>query len=212
MARAVALIIDGTDGMLARYLRVSETIPSFDGARLDDIVDYLTYAFAPMVLLWATGRLPDGSFGTLVAVLPLIASSLPVLPHGRQDRRPLLPRLPELLERRGVLRLRARPRVETTTALDPARLLRPGLRAHPLRLPVADQGLRSLNIALTTFWLVTYAVLLAQMPDTEAVVMALSLRLPRRTTWACRSTSPRCCRGCRRSDCPKDAIAADLDD
>ena len=59
----IALIIDGTDGMAARYLRVSETIPSFDGARLDDIVDYLTYAFAPMVLLWTTGRLPDGWLG-----------------------------------------------------------------------------------------------------------------------------------------------------
>ena len=70
----IALIIDGTDGMTARYLRVSETIPSFDGARLDDIVDYLTYAFAPMVLLWTTGRLPDGWLGKLVAVLPLIAS------------------------------------------------------------------------------------------------------------------------------------------
>ncbi|RYZ26797.1 MAG: CDP-diacylglycerol O-phosphatidyltransferase, partial [Propionibacteriaceae bacterium] len=38
-----ALVVDGTDGMLARRLRVSETIPGFDGARLDDIVDYLTY-------------------------------------------------------------------------------------------------------------------------------------------------------------------------
>ena len=35
----VALIIDGTDGMLARRLKVKQTIPGFDGARLDDIVD-----------------------------------------------------------------------------------------------------------------------------------------------------------------------------
>ena len=48
----VALFVDGTDGMLARRLRVKETIPTFDGARLDDIVDYITYAFVPMVLLW----------------------------------------------------------------------------------------------------------------------------------------------------------------
>src|SRR3954465_10510228 len=43
------LFIDGTDGMLARRMRVKETIPWFDGARLDDIVDYLTYVFAPIV-------------------------------------------------------------------------------------------------------------------------------------------------------------------
>ena len=47
--------------MLARRFRVKETIPWFDGARLDDIVDYLTYVFAPIVLLWTTDRLPDGA-------------------------------------------------------------------------------------------------------------------------------------------------------
>src|SRR4051794_11927701 len=50
-----AMVVDGTDGMLARRLRVKELIPWFDGAGLDNIVDYLTYAFAPVVLLWAIG-------------------------------------------------------------------------------------------------------------------------------------------------------------
>jgi phosphatidylcholine synthase len=71
----IALIIDGTDGMLARRLKVKERIPWFDGARLDDIVDYLTYAFAPMVLLWTNGYLPSGPAGTIVAIVPLMASS-----------------------------------------------------------------------------------------------------------------------------------------
>src|SRR5206468_11477998 len=70
----VALVIDGTDGMIARRLRVSETIPWFDGGRLDDIVDYLTYAFAPIVLLWTGDYLPDGAVGTIVAAFPLLAS------------------------------------------------------------------------------------------------------------------------------------------
>ena len=71
----VALFIDGTDGMLARRFRVKETIPWFDGALLDDIVDYLTYVFAPVVLLWTTGHLPYGALGWAVAALPLLASS-----------------------------------------------------------------------------------------------------------------------------------------
>src|SRR5215210_1848630 len=70
-----ALFIDGTDGMLARRFSVKETIPWFDGARLDDIVDYLTYVFAPVVLLWTTDRLPDGPLGWVLAALPLLASS-----------------------------------------------------------------------------------------------------------------------------------------
>src|SRR4029453_14686048 len=70
-----ALVIDGTDGILARALRVKETIPTFDGARLDDIVDYITYAFVPMLLLWKGDYLPNGFWGEAVAAIPLVASS-----------------------------------------------------------------------------------------------------------------------------------------
>src|SRR3712207_3816398 len=68
------LFIDGTDGMLARRFRVKETIPWFDGALLDNIVDYLTYVFAPIVLLWTTGHLPESWAGRVVAAIPLLAS------------------------------------------------------------------------------------------------------------------------------------------
>ena len=71
----VALIVDSTDGTLARRFRVSETLPWFDGRRLDDIVDYLTYVFAPMLLLWSAGYLPRGATGAVFAALPLLASS-----------------------------------------------------------------------------------------------------------------------------------------
>src|SRR4029079_12313689 len=70
-----ALWIDGTEGMIARRLRVKETIPWFDGAMLDNIVDYLTYAFAPIVLLWTGHFLPSGPAGPVLAALPLLASS-----------------------------------------------------------------------------------------------------------------------------------------
>ena len=40
----VATLIDAVDGVLARA-RVKERAPRFDGARLDDIVDYLTFVF-----------------------------------------------------------------------------------------------------------------------------------------------------------------------
>ncbi len=58
-----ALAIDSTDGLLARRLRVSEALPFFDGAMLDNIVDYMTYVFAPMLLLWSEGYLPEGTTG-----------------------------------------------------------------------------------------------------------------------------------------------------
>ncbi len=54
-----ATFVDGTDGVLARYARVKERTPAFDGARLDDIVDYLTFVFLPAFLIVANGFVPD---------------------------------------------------------------------------------------------------------------------------------------------------------
>ena len=50
-----ATVVDATDGLLARQARVKERLPAFDGARLDDIVDYLTFVFLPVLLLIRPG-------------------------------------------------------------------------------------------------------------------------------------------------------------
>ena len=55
-----ATIVDSTDGTLARKVRIKEVVPSFDGRRLDDIVDFLTYTFLPLLLIWRAGILPAG--------------------------------------------------------------------------------------------------------------------------------------------------------
>lgn len=70
-----AMFIDASDGTLARAARVKEVIPEFDGARLDDIVDYLTYTFVPIAIAHAGGVLPDGAIGVAVACAPLVASA-----------------------------------------------------------------------------------------------------------------------------------------
>lgn len=54
----VATFVDATDGVLARALKVKERLPGFDGARLDDIVDYLTYVFVPVLVVWQAGLVP----------------------------------------------------------------------------------------------------------------------------------------------------------
>ena len=69
-----ATFVDATDGVLARLARVKERLPAFDGARLDDIVDYLTYVFLPVLLLYHAGDLPRGVLG-LTAVGAVLLSS-----------------------------------------------------------------------------------------------------------------------------------------
>ena len=70
----LALILDATDGTFARLARVKEQIPGIDGARLDDIVDYLNYVFVPCFLLLWAGLLPAGH-GWWIVCLPLLASA-----------------------------------------------------------------------------------------------------------------------------------------
>ena len=70
----VQIFIDATDGVLARALRVKERLPHFDGARLDDIIDYLCYVFVPMLLLLHAGLLPE-QWGVAVASAVLLASA-----------------------------------------------------------------------------------------------------------------------------------------
>ena len=70
----VATLVDASDGVLARMARVKETLPGFDGARLDDIVDYLTFVFLPVLLLVHSGSLPEG-WGLMVAAAVLLSSA-----------------------------------------------------------------------------------------------------------------------------------------
>jgi phosphatidylcholine synthase len=70
---ALATLVDSTDGFLARRVRIKEVVPSFDGRRLDDIVDFLNYTFLPLLLVWRAEILPKGFEGWLF--LPLLASA-----------------------------------------------------------------------------------------------------------------------------------------
>src|ERR1043165_9807281 len=68
-----ATFLDATDGTLARRWRVKEVLPGFDGRRLDDIVDFLTYTALPLLLIWRARLLPEGQDWALL--LPLLASA-----------------------------------------------------------------------------------------------------------------------------------------
>jgi len=71
---SLAFFVDCTDGALARAVGVKRVLPYYDGARLDDIVDYLTYVIVPILLLYVAGRFPE-SHAALIAAAPLLASA-----------------------------------------------------------------------------------------------------------------------------------------
>ena len=98
---AVSTVIDAVDGALARLARVKERTPHFNGNELDDIVDYLTFVFVPAFICWsATACCRTGRWACASSRRMLLSSAIRVQPGGRQDGRPLLHRLPVLLEHR----------------------------------------------------------------------------------------------------------------
>jgi phosphatidylcholine synthase len=70
----VQIAVDATDGVLARAMRVSEVTPHFDGGKLDDIVDYLTYVFVPALFVWRAALVP-ASWTIVVAGAMLLSSA-----------------------------------------------------------------------------------------------------------------------------------------
>ena len=69
------IVVDGFDGTLARKASVKEVLPGFDGAMLDNIIDYITYAFIPAFIV-LEANLIDGQFlSSFVASMIVLASA-----------------------------------------------------------------------------------------------------------------------------------------
>ncbi|HEV2294343.1 MAG TPA: hypothetical protein VGR35_10835 [Tepidisphaeraceae bacterium] len=70
---AVQCFIDAADGPMARAFHVKTRAARIDGRTIDDIVDYLTYTFIPLLLVWKMDWLPAPA-GVFVA--PAMVASL----------------------------------------------------------------------------------------------------------------------------------------
>ncbi len=66
----LTLVIDSTDGALARAVDVRGRIPWFDGRRLDDVCDYFTYVTVPAYFMICADLLPHPAWVSI----PVIAS------------------------------------------------------------------------------------------------------------------------------------------
>ena len=170
----VALVIDGTDGMLARRLRVKERMPWFDGAMLDNIVDYLTYVFAPMVLLLSDDRLPSGGIGTAIAIVPLLASGYQFCRVDAKTEDHLFLGFPSYW---NVIAFYAIVMDLSPTTVTVVLFVCSVLVFVPVGYlyPSRTEVLRTPNLVFTAAWLVAYAALLVQLPNPNGLLIAASL-------------------------------------
>jgi phosphatidylcholine synthase len=171
-----ATVIDSTDGVLARVARVKEATPHFDGGRLDDIVDYLTFVFVPMLLLYHAGNLPE-QWGMAVACVVLVASAYGFSAGDAKTEDNFFTGFPSYWNIVAVYlhagRLPPGVNAAILLALSALVFIRIGY-VYPTRTPV----LRGLTIALGALWGVMIVAIIVTLPDVPRWLMIASLFFP----------------------------------
>ena len=145
-----ATLVDASDGVFARLARVKDVLPGFDGARLDDIVDYLTFVFLPVLLLYYAGDLP-AAWGGAVASVVLLSSAYGFGATDAKTSDHFFTGFPVILEHRGALPARRRAGAagqrDDPADVEPLVFVRIGY-VYPSRTPV----LRTFTIAAGVAW------------------------------------------------------------
>jgi len=173
---AAALVIDSSDGTLARAARVKEVVPTYDGSKLDDIVDYLNYVFVPVFFAVQMKMLPESS-AMLIAAMPLLASAYGFCQSAAKTADFFFTGFPSYWNV-AVFYLYvfgATPKANAVVlAVLAALVFVPIGYVYPTRQPF----LRPLTISLGVVWGVALVILLARLPERPAALIYGSLAFP----------------------------------
>ena len=165
----------------ARACACKERLPFFDGGTLDNIIDYLTYVFIPVLLIIRANLLPEGGCEFCIGSAMLMASALRLQPdrcEGRGGGEHFFTGFPSYWNIVAlylyVWRLEQR-----CQRRDPARPRRARIRPAAIRVPVAhddaeaahdDPGVRRGRAVVS--WMVW------RLPETDGPWFWLSLVFP----------------------------------
>jgi len=171
-----ATLIDATDGALARLADVARTAPLIDGARLDDIVDYVTYVVVPGVLVWRLDVLPPAVAPAVVGAT-LVASALGFARRDAKTGDHLFTGFPSYWNVVAVYLIALRPAPAMAAAILLALAV---LVFVPIRYvyPSRTVYLRPLTLALGALWSVAFVALIWRLPDPPPWLVWVSLVYP----------------------------------
>lgn len=171
-----ATVVDATDGMLARRARVKDTTPAFDGARLDDIVDYLTFVFVPALLLHQARLLPP-VWGAAVVAAMLLSSAYGFSAGDAKTEDYFFTGFPSYWNIVALYLFAARlnpiANALILLALSALVFVRIGY-VYPSRTPVW----RGLTLALSVAWGLMTIAIIATLPDVPPALLLASLLFP----------------------------------
>ena len=139
----------------------------------------MTYVLAPILLLWTAGYLPDGAFGVVLAALPLLASSYQFCRVDAKTRDDAetdhfflgFPSYWNIVTFYVIVFDLA------STTVGAMLLVCSVLAFVPVRYlyPSRTIAYRKLTLTLTTLWLISYVIILIQMPVPDPIIRTLSL-------------------------------------
>jgi len=175
-----ATFIDATDGVLARRAQVAARLPHIDGARLDDIVDYLTFVFLPALLVYRAGLAPPTIDELVVAAMLLSSAYGFTAADAKTDDYfftgfPSYWNIVALYLYVGVQRGVLTPPITAVVLLALSAMVfwRVGY-VYPSRTPVW----RTATIALGGLWALSILAIVLMLPRVSFVLVAVSLTYP----------------------------------
>jgi phosphatidylcholine synthase len=172
----IAVVVDSTDGLIARQVRVQERLPDFSGAKLDDIVDYLTFVFVPALIVWRAD-LVGAAWTVPVAVAMLLTSAYGFVSADAKTADQFFTGFPSYwnVVVLYMVILDPPPLVNIATLLFLSALVfvRIGY-VYPTR----TRSGRTVTLALSAVWSVMVLVLLIQLPHPSRPLAWISLFFP----------------------------------
>jgi phosphatidylcholine synthase len=175
----VAVLIDATDGPLARLWHVHAWAPAIEGRKIDDILDYLTFTFVPLLLGWRMGWFaPPAGLWVVAAMIASVLGFASV--DAKQEAQGFFRGFPSYWNifvfyaglwyaYYGPVPATILLVVLTVLTVLPVRFVYPNLAPRPWRWPVL------LGAAV---WLAILLLMLASYPQVAPGVMWISLIYP----------------------------------
>lgn len=173
---ALTVIIDATDGLLARRAHVASRLPWFDGAKLDDIVDYVTYVFVPAFFVWHALLVPERWSIPVVAAM-LLSSAYGFNTDNAKTADHFYTGFPSYWNVVVFYLYVAgwSPGLNLLVLLVLSAFVFVPIRyVYPSRTPI----LRRCTVVLGTLWGVQVTVMLWQMPNVSRTIFWMSLLFP----------------------------------
>jgi phosphatidylcholine synthase len=173
------VVIDAVDGPLARRWDVKRWAGRIQGRTIDDIVDYLTFTFVPLLLAWRMGWLPPP--GAAFAAVACMASLFGFANlAAKQEEEGFFLGFPSYWNvfafyaglwaaRQGTAIVGAACLLLSALTVLPVRFIYPNLAPRPWRRPL---------LAGAAVWLVLLAAMLPSYPRPPAALLWASLVYP----------------------------------